>query len=121
MRNDAETIDDTDATEIAAPKVNWRYTALGYVFVLAMGAMAVWVTPSADPASVQPSVANPAIAFIPFGGGTGRVVLGQAEQSQASDETGRSAQMRPPAAEKYSELDQMPAPKLASTAITAHD
>jgi hypothetical protein len=50
--NDTET---TETTEIVVTEIRSTstYTALGYVFVLAMGAMAVWVTPSQDTLSAQ--------------------------------------------------------------------
>jgi hypothetical protein len=101
MRNDTETSaenTETDATELA-PTVNWTYTALGYVFVLAMGAVAVWVTPSPDAESTQKLLANAATSFTPFSGGSGRVVL--AQPAQAPDVT--------------------PAPHPAPLAVAAYD
>jgi hypothetical protein len=126
MRNNTGTnaeITETDPTEITVTKVNWTYTALGYVFVLAMGAMAVWVTPSPDAKSAQKLAANAAASFTPFSGGTRRVMLGQPVEGQALDSEGEGS--NPQATSQYHAQairpDQMPGSHPAPMAVAAYD
>jgi hypothetical protein len=112
---------ETDTIEIVAPKINWTYTALGYAFVLAMGVMAVWVTPVPDSVSAQKSAANAVASFTPFSGGTGRVVLGQPAEDQTPDEARRYLQAGSLADSKLNSPDPMPAPHPAPMAVAAYD
>jgi hypothetical protein len=126
MRNNTETtaeITETDPTEITVTKANWTHTALGYVFVFAMGAMAVWVTPSPDAKSAQKLAANAAASFTPFSGGTGRVVLGQPGEGQALDSEGEGSNPQATSLTHSQAIgtDQMPALHPAPMAVAAYD
>lgn len=124
MRNNTEVtaeITETDASEINATKVNWTYTALGYVFVFAMGAMAVWVTPSPDAKLAQKLAANTVTSFTPFSGGNGRVVLGQPVEGQALDNAGSNAKATSLHHAHAIGPDQTPVPQPAPMAVAAYD
>jgi hypothetical protein len=124
MRNNTEItaeITETDLAEITTTKVNWTYTALGYVFVFAMGAMAVSVTPSPDAKSAQKLAVNAAASFTPFSGGTKRVVLGQPVEGQALDNAGSNPQATSLHHAQETGPDQMPAPHPAPMAVAAYD
>jgi hypothetical protein len=88
---------DTETTEIVVTEIRSTstYTALGYVFVLAMGAMAVWVTPSQDTLSAQKTQDIAVASLAPFGGGTEPAVLGQAVKTDSLEEADRNSQLSP--------------------------
>jgi hypothetical protein len=79
-------MNDTETTETSAHQVHWTATAAGYAFVLAMGAMAMWVAPSPASLAAQKSSAMATAPFTAFAGsGSGRVVLGQPGGNQVAD------------------------------------
>jgi hypothetical protein len=92
MPNDTEITETTEivVTEIRATST---YTALGYVFVLAMGGMAVWVTPSQDTLSAQKFEAIAVTSFVPIGGVAKTIVLGQAAKAHSPEEADHSSQL----------------------------
>lgn len=117
-------MNDTDFTEtnLSTPHKNHRFiTAAGYVFVIAMGAIAMWVAPS--PASVGPqqSLATANASVTPFGGTTGRVVLGQPEESQLPDGIARNLEVRSLDHSKLNNPDLIPAPNPAPMAVAAYN
>jgi hypothetical protein len=78
-------MNDTEATEITPHKVHWTATVVGYAFVIAMGAMAIWVAPSPASLAAQRSSAMATAPFTAFAGsGSERAVLGQPEGIQVA-------------------------------------
>jgi hypothetical protein len=90
-------MNDTETPETNPNKVHWTATVAGYVLVLAMGAMAMWMAPSPAPDAAHQSSAAATAPFTAFAGsGSGRVVLGQPEGKQLADGSalaGKSARL----------------------------
>jgi hypothetical protein len=88
---------DTETPETNPNKGRWTATAAGYAFVLAMGAMAMWMAPSPASDAAHQSSAAATAPFTAFAGsGSGRVVLGQPEGKQLADgsaPTGKSTRL----------------------------
>jgi hypothetical protein len=96
MRGNAM-MNDIETTETNPNKVRWTATVAGYAFVLAMGAVAIWVTPSPASDAARQSSATATAPFTAFAGSeSGRVVLGQPEGNQMADGSapnGKSARL----------------------------
>jgi hypothetical protein len=90
-------MNDTKTSETNPNKIRWTATAAGYVFVLAMGLIAMWVAPSPASLASQKSSAMATAPYVAFAGsGSGRVVLGQPEGKQLADGSappGKSARL----------------------------
>lgn len=111
---------DTEAPETNPTKGHWTATATGYAFVLAMGAMAIWVAPSPVSVAAQKSSTMAAAPFAAFAGsGSGRVVLGQ-PGGQVAEGASSYRQGGSVDHSKLNNSDLTPAPNPAPVAVATN-
>lgn len=115
-------MNDTKTPETNPNKVRWTATAAGYAFVLAMGAIAMWVAPSPAPLTAQTSSAMATAPFTAFAGSaSGRVVLGQPEGKQLADGASAYPEAGSLDHSKLNNPDLTPATNPAPMAVAAYN